>query len=303
LLKCADLALYAAKAEHPGAIRGFSPEMRQASETRAAMLSSARVALDEDRIVPFYQPKLDLRTGRVVGFEALLRWQDSAGDIRPPASILAAFEDVELSTAITERMLERIIRDCIRWREDGVAFGRIAFNASAADFRRNDFAERVLRAISRANLPASLFELEVTETVFIGRSTEKIVRTLETLRSEGMTIALDDFGTGYASLTHLQQFSVDVLTIDRSFVSQILPDAECSAVVVNAVLQMARSLHIATVAEGVETLSQAAYLRAGGCDIGQGYLFGHACPASRVPLLCETAAESGYRHVLLTNAG
>ncbi|MBB4004600.1 bifunctional diguanylate cyclase/phosphodiesterase [Aurantimonas endophytica] len=300
LLKCADLALYAAKSEHPGAIRGFNPEMRQASEIRATMLSNARLALEDERIIPFYQPKLNLRTGMIVGFEALLRWQDNTGDIRPPASIFAAFEDVELSTRITDCMLQRIIRDCVRWRGEGVEFGRVAFNASAADFRRSDFADRVLRSISSEDLSAALFELEVTESVFIGRSTERVVRTLETLRSEGMTIALDDFGTGYASLTHLQQFPVDVLKIDKSFVSPILADAESGAVVVNAVLQMARSLRIETVAEGVETLSQAEYLRARGCDIAQGYLFGRPSPADRVPALCAASATTGYPNYLVT---
>ncbi|UIJ72085.1 EAL domain-containing protein [Aurantimonas sp. HBX-1] len=303
LLKCADLALYAAKADHPGAIRWFSPRMRQASEIRATMLSSARLALEEERIVPFYQPKLNLRSGKIVGFEALLRWMDHAGHLQSPAGIFAAFKDVDLSTRITDRMLERIIRDCVGWRADGVEFGRIAFNASAADFRRSDFAERVLRAIASAGLPASLFELEVTESVFIGRSSEKIVRTLETLRSAGMTIALDDFGTGYASLTHLQQFPVDVLKIDRSFVSPILADAESGAVVVNAVLQMARSLRIETVAEGVETLAQAEYLRARGCDIGQGYLFGRPYPADRVPELCGASATTGLQSYRVAHKG
>ncbi|WP_170246112.1 bifunctional diguanylate cyclase/phosphodiesterase [Methylobacterium gnaphalii] len=294
LLKCADLALYAAKAEHPGAIRGFTPSMRQASVVRAAMLSNARLALDEDRVLPFYQPKLCLRTGNVVGFEALLRWHDSAGDIQSPGSIAAAFEDVELSTRITERMLDRIIRDCGRWAGMGVDYGRIAFNASAADFRRDDFANQVLRSMSEAGLPPSHFELEVTESVFIGRNTERIIRTLEILRSEGMTIALDDFGTGYASLTHLQQFPVDVLKIDKSFIAPIGSGSSSSTAVVDAVLQMARSLGIAAVAEGVETPHQAGYLRARGCDIGQGYLFGRPAEASHVPRLCQRVDGSWF---------
>lgn len=299
LLKCADLALYAAKAEHPGAIRGFTPDMRHASVARAAMLSNARQALDDDRVLPFYQPKLCLRTGQVVGFEALLRWHDGTGDIQSPASIAAAFEDVELSKRVTDRMLERIIRDCVRWVEMGVDYGRIAFNASAADFRRDDFAEQVLRSISEAGLPAGHCELEVTESVFIGRNTERIIRTLQTLRSEGMTIALDDFGTGYASLTHLQQFPVDVLKIDRSFVSPIGSGSSSSTAVVDAVLQMARSLGIAAVAEGVETPRQAEYLRARGCDIGQGYLFGRPSAASHVPDLCQRVDGLGHLTYLI----
>ncbi|GGD28532.1 EAL domain-containing protein [Aureimonas glaciei] len=266
--------------------------MRQASVIRGAMLSNARQALNGDRVLPFYQPKLCLKTGKVGGFEALLRWRSPEGEIQSPGSIAAAFEDVELSTRITNRMLESIMRDCSRWKSKGVAYGRIAFNASAPDFRQGDFAERMLGYISAADLLPSRFELEVTESVFIGHNAERIVRMLGTLR-EGVTIALDDFGTGYASLTHLQQFPVDVLKIDRSFVSPIGSDACSGSAVVDAVLQMARSLGITTVAEGVETLQQAEYLRARGCDIGQGFLFGRPSGAGQLPDLCGRGGGLG----------
>ncbi|BDA83002.1 hypothetical protein Sa4125_05440 [Aureimonas sp. SA4125] len=303
LMKCSDLALYAAKADHPGAIRLFTPDMRQASAVRGTMLSKARQALDDDRVVPFYQPKLCLRTGTVVGFEALLRWHDEGGVLQSPGSIAAAFEDTTVSTRITDRMLDRVFRDCARWTEAGVDFGRIAFNAAAADFAQGDFSERVLRALGEFGLSPRCFELEVTETVFIGRNAERIVSTLDNLRAAGMTVALDDFGTGYASLTHLQQFPVDVLKVDRSFVTPIGAEANPSTAVVDAVLQMARSLGITAVAEGVETHHQAEYLKARGCDIGQGYLFGRPSAAERVPHLSWRGDGSGYLGYLTMAAG
>jgi diguanylate cyclase (GGDEF)-like protein len=290
LLQSADLALYAAKAELPGAIKGFRPEMRQASEARAKALSNARRALSDDDIVPFYQPKLCLRTGRLDGFEALLRWHDHAG-LQPPASIAAAFEDAELSVELTDRMLDRVLADCVAWRDAGIEVGRMAINLSAADFRRRGLAERVLGRLERAGLPASALELEVTETVLINQLGGYVANALETLQRAGITIALDDFGTGYASLTHLQQFRVDVLKIDRSFVDMIGSAEGRDTAVVNAVLEMSRSMGIRTVAEGIERQEQADYLRMRSCDVGQGYLFSRPIPASRVPGMIEDLEE------------
>lgn len=281
LLKCADLALYAAKNSGRGAIRDFRPEMRLEAERQTKALSEARSALTEDRIIPFYQPKLCLRTGSVIGFEALLRWHHPRRGLLPPSEISAAFEDAELSVLLTQRMLTSVFADVAAWLEKGVDPGRIAINGSAADFVRDDFADRILTALNTASVKPERLELEVTETVFLGKSTAKVEQALKTLSTCGVSIALDDFGTGYASLTHLQQFPVNTLKIDRSFISR-LPSKEDDAVIVEAVIDLAHRLRMATVAEGIEDEAQARQLAEIGCDSGQGYLFGRPMEASRV---------------------
>ncbi len=273
LLKSADLALYAAKAAGAGNARRFQPAMRELAEVERQMRANARAALQDHQIIPYYQPKICLRTGALVGFEALLRWDSPDREVRPPSSIQAAFVDPRLAPELTDRMLSRIATDMAAWLDRGQCFGRIAMNGSPEDFRRGDLANRILEGLGAAGVDPAKFELEITETVFLGKHAEDVGSTLQALRSEGVTIALDDFGTGYASLTHLKQFPVDVLKIDQSFVSRLVSDKQQDAAIVAALIDLAKNLGIQTVAEGVETGLQAFMLRRRGCDIGQGYFF------------------------------
>jgi len=282
VLQSADLALYAVKANGAANVEAFRPELRRAVDVRKGMLRDARDALRDDRIIPFYQPKICLASGKIVGFEALLRWQHPQRGLQPPSSVAAAFDDGALSTQLTDRMLDRVLDDIARWRDNGCQIGKIAINGSSADFRRGDFAERILERLDRFAIPASLLELEVTETVFLGQATDAVERTLHTLRAEGVTIALDDFGTGYASLAHLQQFPVDVLKIDRSFVSRLDSPESADFAIVHGVIDIARRLKVQTVAEGVENAAQLHRLRELKCDVAQGYLFGRALSAGRL---------------------
>ncbi|MGI4876287.1 MAG: EAL domain-containing protein [Janthinobacterium lividum] len=291
LLKSAAIALNVAKSEDRAAIRTFNGDMRVLIETRATMLTEAREALQDDRIVPFYQPKVDLVTGQIAGFEALLRWNHHRNGLQPPECIAAALEDNEVSARLTDRMIDRVIRDTRQWLQSGVDFRKIAINGSAADFLRGDFADRLLGALQRADIPATCFEIEVTETVFVGRVAKNVERTLNTLSAAGVTIALDDFGTGYASLSHLRQFPVDVLKIDRSFVHKLVRIDDEDVAIIQAVIGLAKSLNFTTVAEGVETPVQALQLKAEGCDLGQGYLFSRAVAASRVAGLVSLPAR------------
>lgn len=282
LLKHADIALYGAKAAGRGVLRVFAPAMRAEAQNRMSMLSLAKDALAQDRILPFYQPKFDLRTGRLAGFEALLRWHHPSFGIQLPGTVEAAFQDVTLAAAISERMLDAVIRDLRRWRDEGVAFNHVAVNAAAAEFRNGDFAERLLERLRRAGLPPSCLQLEVTETVFLGRGAEHVADSLRRLAAAGIIIALDDFGTGYASLSHLNQFPVHVLKIDGSFVRNLGKSAHDTAIV-RAVINLGRSLGSSVVGEGVETQAQLDQLRRLRCHYGQGYLFGKAGPADAVP--------------------
>jgi diguanylate cyclase (GGDEF)-like protein/PAS domain S-box-containing protein len=280
LHKCADLALYAAKREGGGNSCRFHSRLRDAAERETQMLADARYALKEDRIFPFYQPKVCFRTGACIGFEALLRWQHDG--IRSPASIQAALDDSALSVELTDRMLDRVIDDMLAWRRKGLDFGRVALNGSAGDFRRGDFAQRILGRLERAGLLPRVLELEVTESVFVGQLADNVGDALAKLSDAGTSIALDDFGTGFASLTHLKQFPVDTLKIDRSFVSKLgMVESQDDAIIV-AVIDLAKNLGISTVAEGIETAPQFAQLLLKQCDAGQGFLFGRPIAATAV---------------------
>lgn len=287
IMKSADLALYVAKAEGAGTIRGFQPAMRDRVEDRNRMLRDAREALHDDRVIPFYQPKIALASGEVVGFEALLRWHHHRAGLQPPGGIAAAFEDSALSIQLTDRMLDRVLADMRKWTDQGLAFGGIAINGSPVDFRRDDFADRILTRFHQAGISPALLELEVTETVFLGRFADSVERAFRTLTAEGVRIALDDFGTGYASLTHLQQYPVKVLKIDRSFISRLDLTDCANAAIVQGVIEIAHRMDIETVAEGIETQAQADHLRELGCDVGQGFLYSRALAGNWVPMFLE----------------
>ena len=286
LLKNADVALYAAKAAGRGIVTMFEPHMRDDVQRRSSMVHLARSAIADDRVIAYYQPKLDLVGNAVEGFEALLRWRMPNGRIGMPAALEAAFEDLNVAAQISDRMIERVIVDMRGWLDRGVPFKHVAVNASAAEFRRDNFAERVLEQLQKADIPTRCFQLEVTETVFLGRGAEYVHRALALLNMRGVKIALDDFGTGYASLRHLKQFPVDIIKIDQSFVRDMAVDPGDEAII-RAVINLGRSLGISVVAEGIETKEQARRLMELDCDFGQGFLFSRAVPASRVPGLVE----------------
>jgi diguanylate cyclase (GGDEF)-like protein/PAS domain S-box-containing protein len=293
LMKHADIALYVAKGAGRGVLRVFEPAMRAEAQSRVSMLSLANAALKEELIRPFYQPKVDLRTGRLDGFEALLRWKHPINGMQAPDTIAAAFHDVELAAQISDRMIEKVMSDIRRWLDAGIQFGHVAINAAAAEFRRGDFAEKVLERLERSDLPASSLQLEVTETVFLGRGAEHVQDALKALSAEGIQIALDDFGTGYASLSHLNHFPVNVIKIDRSFISN-LEKSDHDAAIVRAVINLGRSLGIKIVAEGIETDGQAEFLRRHRCHSGQGYIYSKALPAEAIPNLI--AEWMGRKH-------
>jgi diguanylate cyclase (GGDEF)-like protein/PAS domain S-box-containing protein len=291
LMKSADIALAIAKAAGRGQHRRFVPDMRVTLQHRTAMLNVAREALADNCIVPFYQPKVALRDGRIDGFEALLRWRDPAGNVHGPETLVAAFDDLELAAAMSDRMIELAIGDMRRWLDAGIEFGHVAINAAAAEFRRDDFGERLLEQLRRAGVPTRYVQLEVTETVFLGRGSDYVDRALKLLCLEGVRIALDDFGTGYASLRHLKQFPVHVIKIDRSFVDGMRTDDD-DATIIRALLSLGRGLGIEVVAEGIEEAAQAEALRDLGCDYGQGFLYAKAVPAAEVPALLARGIPS-----------
>lgn len=284
----ADIALLTGKAQEPGRVVMFSGEMRQELQRRASGLEVAAAALQSDWIEPHYQPKVDLATGRLCGLEALLRWKQPGGAWQSPATISAAFNDRHLATKITDTMFRKVILDLQRWQMNGCAVP-VAVNASAADFQIDDFAERLLARLDQGGIPTSLIELEVTEGVFLGQGAAHVDRVLRNLSDAGVRIALDDFGTGYASLSHLKQFPVGVIKIDRSFVGNLETSHE-DRVIVRTMIDLGKSMSIEVVAEGIEKEAQLSFIRENGCDVAQGFWFGKAMPADDI--------ETSYLHAL-----
>lgn len=281
LLRHADIALYDLKGSGRGGIQMFNGRMLEAAERTATQLNLARTAIRDDAVEPYYQPKVRLDTGEVAGFEALLRWWSPGKGIQPPSSVAEAFNDYELSTKIGGFMQSRIFADMSEWLSAGLKLPPVSINAAPAEFLRDDYAERLLDRLGEAGIHASLIEVEITEHVLLERRSEQVVRALELLKQSGVRIALDDFGTGHSSLSHLRDFPVDVLKIDRSFVSRMLTRPRMLAIV-QAITKLGPSLSLDIVAEGVETPEQLHALREAGCEFGQGYLFGKAMHSAEV---------------------
>jgi diguanylate cyclase (GGDEF)-like protein/PAS domain S-box-containing protein len=286
LLKNADTALYALKASGRGGTKLFHSYMREQLQVAAAQLSLARRAVAARSLVPVYQPKIELGSGKIVGFEALMRWRHPERGLQLPDTLAEAFKDYEHASAIGEQMQQAVLQDVARWSGSSLAFGRVSINAAPAEFLRDDFAERLMNRLQRHSVLPELIEIEVTEHVFLDRGAEYVSRALRMLHEAGVRVALDDFGTGYSSLSHLRDFPVEVLKIDRSFVSKVSTDSQIAAIV-SAVIDLATRLSIDVVAEGIEEPDQADFLRRSGCGFAQGYFFGCPALADEVPHLLD----------------
>lgn len=284
LLKHADIALYALKGGGRGGIRMFQNQMREHAQVASAQLTVARVAISEKSVEPHYQQKIDLKTGRIAGVEALLRWRHGMRGLQLPDTVCEAFKDYELAAKIGDLMQRAVFRDLRSWLDRGLDVGFVAVNAAPAEFLRDDFAERLLQRLAEQNISPSLIEIEVTEHVFLERGSDYVARALQALHAAGVRIALDDFGTGHSSLSHLRDFPVDVVKIDRSFVETMASDTEVRAIV-SAVISLSRSIGIEVVAEGVESELQRNILLEEGCQLGQGYHFGKPVEAGEVQKL------------------
>jgi EAL domain-containing protein (putative c-di-GMP-specific phosphodiesterase class I) len=291
MLKEADLALYECKTRARGRYRLYEGSMEAAVLERQRMLTSCSEALAGGHIRPFYQPKVDLRSGEIVGFEALLRLCLADGRILLPDHIGAAFENAPLAAEISDRIIALVLDDMRSWIGLGVPFGHVAINAGAAELRSREFGSGLLARLKRKGVPPSKIQIEITEGVLLGRGTEHLARTFNVLAMAGIKLALDDFGTGFASLAHLKQYPIDCIKIDRQFVRDLQVDPEDGAIV-NAILGLARAFDLDVVAEGIEQASQRDFLAALGCQVGQGFFFGPAVPAAEVPALLAGASKA-----------
>lgn len=281
LMKDADIALYRAKAEGRNRVATYSLAMREVTEMRLALGRDIRDAIHRNQIMPFYQPKICLATGRIVGLEALARWQHPDKGILTPGDFGAVFDNPELASVVGKRLVGRIASDMRRWLDGGIGFGRVAFNLSSVEFSQPDLADEILRILGLVKVPTKHFEIEVTEKVLLDGRPGLVADTLEKFHRHGVQIALDDFGTGYASLTHLKRFPVDHIKIDHSFVADLELD-EDDAAIVAAVIGLGNSLGLEVTAEGVETQGQVHRLRELGCHNAQGYFYARPMPATDI---------------------
>ena len=279
LMKNADLALYRAKANGGGAFRFFEAEMDARMQARHALELDLRKAVVNGEFELFYQPVIDVKTGQINSFEALIRWHHPERGMIAPLEFIPVAEETGLIVQIGEWVLRRACSEAVRWPKHIT----IAVNLLPAQFKSRNLVPMVINALAASGLPATRLELEITELVLV-QENEGAFATLHQLRDLGIKIAMDDFGTGYSSLGYLRSFPFDKIKIDQSFIRD-LPGKLESLAIVRAVVGLSSSLGITTIAEGVETKEQLASVTAEGCNEFQGYLISWPKPAADVERL------------------
>ena len=295
LIRNADAAMYHSKQNGGNGFAFYSAEMNAAAVERLMLKSKLRRALERDELVMFYQPKVDLRDGRIVGAEALLRWRlPGHGDISPSHFIPLA-EETNLILGIGEWVLNRVCSDYRRWTERIANPGRISINLSLKQLRQASFITRCKSVFRRYEVSPACFELEITETTLMV-DPKRTIKLLNELYAMGLHLSIDDFGTGYSSLSALQQFPIGTLKIDQSFVRDAAIDSS-DATIVRTIIDMGRSLEVEVIAEGVETEEQMQFLRKNGCHLGQGRLFGDAMSGDEFLELLIAQSKSGRSNV------
>ena len=277
LLGAADAAMYRAKQSGRNAFQFFTADINQRTRARAQMGLELRRALERKEFTLAYQPKIDLMSGQPCGAEALLRWQHPERGRVAPVEFIPVLEETGLIVPVGEWVLKRACEDLKGWLRLGAPAMPVAVNLSARQFRQHDLEERIRTIVSAAGIDPSLIELEITESQLM-HDPDHAIGVLRALGKAGVRIAIDDFGTGYSSLAYLTRFPLASLKIDRSFVADVLDD-EADATIVRTIVDMAHTLGFTVIAEGVELDSQAAFLRALGCEQAQGFLFAKPMPA------------------------
>jgi diguanylate cyclase (GGDEF)-like protein/PAS domain S-box-containing protein len=277
LLKQADTAMYQAKESGRNTHRFHTDQMNIDAVEHLRIRNGLRRALEQGEFVLHYQPQINLATGAVFGAEALIRWHHPELGMLPPGRFISIAEDSGLIVPIGDWVLQEACRQAVAWCKAGLPELLIAVNLSVVQFRHGDVLKSVTQALAESGLEPALLELELTESILI-KDAEKVLATVRQLKSLGVKLSIDDFGTGYSSLSYLKRFDVDKLKIDQSFVRDMVDDAH-DAVIVGTIIQMAKSLGLTTIAEGVEDERQLAMLRLAHCDEAQGYYFAHPMPA------------------------
>jgi diguanylate cyclase (GGDEF)-like protein/PAS domain S-box-containing protein len=276
LLKNADMALSRAKNDFRGTFSFFEAEMDARAQTRRKIEIDLRDAIQNDVLRPYYQPLVDLSTGRITGCEALVRWPHAERGMISPAEFIPVAEETGLINGLGGLMLRRACMDAAQWPDDV----RVAVNLSPLQFRVGNLLSVVMDALKQSGLPATRLELEITETLLLEKSSQ-VLATLHALRSLGVRISMDDFGTGYSSLSYLRSFPFDKIKIDQSFVRDLGANRDAQAIV-RSIISLGMGLGVTITAEGVETEAELSCLRNEGCHEGQGFLFSQARPNAEI---------------------
>ena len=287
LLRKADVALYRAKTETQSAMCFFEPQMDESLRERDQLERDLRAAIGTPRLRPFYQPLVDLKSGQIIGFEALARWNHPDHGEIEPARFIPIADDTGLISKLTDSLLREACRDAAAWSEPLP----MSFNISPVQLKDRTLAPRLLQILRDTGLAVSRLEVEITESALV-RDLEAAQEILGEMRAAGVRIALDDFGTGYSSLYHLRNFKLDKIKIDRSFVDSMGSDPNAAAIV-RALIGLGSGLSLAVTAEGVEDTDQRSTLIDAGCVQAQGFLFGHAMPADEIQALLRRTQPAG----------
>jgi EAL domain-containing protein (putative c-di-GMP-specific phosphodiesterase class I) len=277
LLKNADLAMYRAKAEHGNAFCFYAADMQARARNDALLDNELRRAIANEEFLLYYQPQVDMRSGDIVGAEALLRWNRAGNGIVGPGVFLTRCEENGLIIPLNEWVLREACREARSWHDMGLEGLRVSVNLSPVQFRKRHMPELIADVLRETRLDAHCLDLELTESIVVG-DFDAVAEDLRQLLDLGVHVSIDDFGTGYSSLSYVKKFPVDRLKIDQSFVRNLTSDPN-DAAIVRAILTLGHSLNLQVVAEGVETPEQLARLREEGCDEVQGYYFGRPMPA------------------------
>ena len=291
LMRNADTAMYEAKLDGRNTYRFFDPQMNAAMLHYVQTRDALRLALERQEFELHYQPQIEFSSGRVVGAEALLRWNRPGRGIVMPAEFIEAAEESGLIVLLGKWVLREACYQAAAWRAAGWAEAVVAVNLSGAQFRQGQLEETIFGALRESGLKPSGLELELTESILL-EDVEAVMNSIRRLKAHGLRLSIDDFGTGYSSLSYLKRFHVDKLKIDQSFVRDILQDDEDRAIV-QAVVQMARSLNLRTIAEGVEDEERARVLQELGCDEGQGFIFARPLPAQEFEQWLQQRGATG----------
>ncbi|QJE01746.1 EAL domain-containing protein [Massilia forsythiae] len=278
LLKSADTAMYEAKNNGRNNYQFYAAAMHEGAARRLQLEAQLRQALERREFLLHYQPKLDLASGSVSGFEALLRWQHPQRGLVPPLEFIAILEDTGLITAVGEWVIGEVCRQLKEWEAQGLPLPRVAINLSARQLEQDDLAGTIERIVHAAGVAPALLEFELTESMLMSNP-EAAVEILERIKALGMRLSVDDFGTGYSSLAYLKRFPLDALKIDRTFVRDLPHDSDDAAITM-AVIRLAHSLNLKVVAEGVEDIAQLRELEKYNCNEIQGYYFSRPLPAA-----------------------
>jgi diguanylate cyclase (GGDEF)-like protein/PAS domain S-box-containing protein len=278
LLKNADTAMFRAKQLGRNNFQFYLPQMNERAAVRLQMETQLRIALERGQFLLHYQPKANLASGEISGFEALLRWQHPERGLVPPLEFISILEDTGLIVAVGEWVLRTACAQIGHWQAQGMPPRPVAVNLSARQFQDKNLGLVIAAIIADSGIDPGLLEIELTESMLMNNA-EEATRTLNEINAGGVRLAMDDFGTGYSSLAYLRRFPLDVLKIDRAFIRNVATDPDDAAIVL-AMISLAHSMKLEVVAEGVETEAQMSFLRMHGCDEIQGYYFARPMPAA-----------------------